>query len=222
MSSILKALQRLEQDRAVRRNGPPDIEAGLLTPQKPTKRHWPMLAGMLAIAGTTAIVTYALMGGFSLPRRQAPSSSPRSPLPPTAASRSEAQPMTVIVAPQPRLPVPPHRRPSTESTLPAAAGAVPSPPPSTRPASPEKEPVGTHAAQSATSPAPPASPIRVSGIAWQKDGSTPVAVVNGMAVSEGGTVAGARVEKIFPDRVRFTRGDRHFDVSLGGTATDGH
>jgi hypothetical protein len=67
------------------------------------------------------------------------------------------------------------------------------------------------------SPAPvktPRPPLNVSGIAWQQAGSLRLAVVNGTSVSEGSTVEGARVEGIFPDHIRFSFRNEHFDVQL--------
>jgi general secretion pathway protein B len=66
-----------------------------------------------------------------------------------------------------------------------------------------------------------ASDLTVSGIAWQKESTSRLAVVNGVPVIQGAVVAGARVEEILPDRVRFTRGDsRSFEVFLGKTSAD--
>jgi general secretion pathway protein B len=64
-------------------------------------------------------------------------------------------------------------------------------------------------------PGPPA--LNVTGIGWQKGNADRLAVVNGRAVSEGAVIEGARVEEIFPDRVRFSFGGKAFDVPLGKT-----
>jgi general secretion pathway protein B len=62
-------------------------------------------------------------------------------------------------------------------------------------------------------PAPPV--LKVTGIGWQKDNADRLAIVNGKAVSEGAVVEGARVEEIFPDRVRFSFNDKAFEIPLG-------
>jgi general secretion pathway protein B len=54
----------------------------------------------------------------------------------------------------------------------------------------------------------------VTGIAWQNDGQDHIAIVNGVSVSEGSTVEGTRVDKIFPDRVRFSSENGSFEVPL--------
>jgi general secretion pathway protein B len=45
-------------------------------------------------------------------------------------------------------------------------------------------------------------------------------VVNGVPVIQGAVVAGARIEEILPDRVRFTQDSRSFEIFLGKTAAD--
>jgi general secretion pathway protein B len=57
--------------------------------------------------------------------------------------------------------------------------------------------------------------FKVNGIAWQKESSSRLAVVNGVAVTQGATVDGAKVVEILPDRVRLSQGGRTFEVVLG-------
>jgi hypothetical protein len=60
----------------------------------------------------------------------------------------------------------------------------------------------------------PANPVlKVHGIAFQ-DGADSVAVVNGITVSNGSVIEGARVEEIQKDRVRFSRGAEKFEIIL--------
>jgi type II secretory pathway component PulC len=78
---------------------------------------------------------------------------------------------------------------------------------------PEPEPV-----VSPTAPGvplvPPARPVlKVDGIAFQ-DGAESVAVINGVTVSNGSVIEGARVEEIQKDRVRFSRGGERFEIIL--------
>jgi type II secretory pathway component PulC len=63
-------------------------------------------------------------------------------------------------------------------------------------------------------PVIPANPVlKVHGIAFQ-DGADSVAVVNGITVSNGSVIEGARVEEIQKDRVRFSRGAEKFEIIL--------
>lgn len=55
--------------------------------------------------------------------------------------------------------------------------------------------------------------LKVHGIAFQ-DGAESAAVVNGITVSNGSVIEGAKVEEIQKDRVRFSRGGEMFDIIL--------
>jgi general secretion pathway protein B len=59
----------------------------------------------------------------------------------------------------------------------------------------------------------------VAGIGWRDDPASRMAMVNGSPVRVGSVVDGARVEEIFPDRVRFSYQQRSFEVQLGKSAT---
>ena len=57
--------------------------------------------------------------------------------------------------------------------------------------------------------------IEVNGIAFQDEGTDRVAIVNGVSVSNGSVIGGAKVEDIQKDWVRFSYGGEKFDVALG-------
>jgi hypothetical protein len=57
--------------------------------------------------------------------------------------------------------------------------------------------------------------LTVSGIALQDDPAESMAVINGALVKTGMTVAGAVVDRIFLDRVRFKGNGGTFEVYLG-------
>ena len=223
MSSILKALQKLEEDRATRRQGPPDITSGLLKSTKPRRpRTWLMPVSLLAVAAGTALATYIAMGGFSR------SSPPVAPVPVSPqASRPETARDVVPAAVAPPGPTSSHRQPASVPA-PAKRTAASSPISPTAPASgnPAQRALGesAKAPEAVALPAQPsptaAASFRVSGIAWQKDSASRFAVVNGQTLMEGGVIEGVRVEKIFPDRVRFSRDGHHFDVPLGTAISD--
>ena len=65
------------------------------------------------------------------------------------------------------------------------------------------------------SPAPAPPELKVSGIAWQSNGESSFAVVNGRAVLQGATVDGFKVLEIRPDMVRFSGSSGNIDVPLG-------
>lgn len=66
----------------------------------------------------------------------------------------------------------------------------------------------------ATTPAMTPS-LKVNGIAFQDESADRVAIVNGISVSNGSLIEGAKVEDIQKDRVRFSYGGEKFDVALG-------
>jgi general secretion pathway protein B len=176
---------------------------------------------MACTAIVTVLATYLVMGGFSGHHEAAPilpgeaqqaAAVPQAtiPAPPSIVSASHVQanpapgkpvrtasPQPVTQAPLSRQPASPET-PSLRSTPPTTEKPA-TPPPADAPALPE---------------------LRVTGIAWQKESADSLAMINGRAIAEGGTVDGAKVVKIFPERVRFSIGDRSFEVPLGKSSQD--
>lgn len=227
MSSILKALQKLEQEKSTRRRGAPDVAADIVKPAAARQRsQWLIPAAMAGMIILAVIVTYTLMGGFS--RHTAV---PAAAVPPMVSPPKEIATMappavsevTEIISPA--RPILDNRKKQGQSQsapeLPAGT-AVPQHAPPLQHPSPLPEPQGQPAppvqakVEPVTQPAtPPLPALKVTGIAWQKDNASRLAMINGAAVLEGGTVEGARVEEIFPDKVRFTIGKRIIEVQLG-------
>lgn len=235
MSSILKALKRLEQQKMVRKGTDHDI-AWIVRGEdfrQEKKRQWPMFVSLVAVAFLAVLSTYWFMGGFQ--------DATRGPL-----SRPEAKPLsssgipagTVQASPQPsRAAAPPVSTPDS-ATVPPAVVNIPAqkglrgpgkevplasdrlggkrpaiasprttPPQTAAPLRPEQVPDSQPLKSSLPS-------LNVTGIAWEKDSPVHLAIVNGTSVVEGSLVNGAKVEKILPDRVRFTFENRSFDVPL--------
>jgi general secretion pathway protein B len=71
---------------------------------------------------------------------------------------------------------------------------------------------------------PPKAPVRttqlpsltVNGLALS-DGEKRKAIVNGVSVSVGSVIEGARIEDIQENRVRFSRGGKKFEITVGST-----
>jgi general secretion pathway protein B len=222
MSSILEALKKLEEEKTARRGGTGNI-AGKVTAasRRPGKRAvWLMPAGMAAVAIIAVLATYASMGGFSrkpavtAPAKTDPISKTLAVSGPRAAktdgSDGQAPPSDMQGAPrQPRSVTSPTATAVPGSPLPLPAPKHTSPPASSR----QETPKGL-----APSTQPPAAEqlpaISVTGIAWQQDNASRMAVLNDTTVTEGGIVAGARVVEIFPDRIRFSFKGKDFEVPL--------
>jgi general secretion pathway protein B len=223
MSSILEALKKLEEEKAARRGGMGNI-AGKVTAssRRPGKRAaWLVPAGMAAVAVGAVLVTYTLMGGFSpRPGGTAPgrkidlsSQTPAMSVPRTTSPDGSKDQAPQSVLPE-SLQQPRPEAPPTADVVPASPHPLPAPKRTSPPALSRQE----LRKEAAPSPQPPAAEqlpaISVTGIAWQKDSASRMAVLNGSPVTEGAIVAGARVMEILPDRVRFTFKGNDFEVQL--------
>ena len=96
------------------------------------------------------------------------------------------------------------------SVAPVPASVQPAPAQAMAPARPAPVPEVTPVV-----PAAPARPeLKVSGIAWQNNGESSFAVVNGRAVLQGGSVDGYKVLEIRKDSVKFSGANGNFEVLL--------
>ncbi|HBA89462.1 MAG TPA: hypothetical protein DCZ75_16195 [Geobacter sp.] len=208
MSSILKALEKVEEAKNPRRTS----GAGGLGRGRERRPAWVVPAWALGGAAVAALATFSWMGGFSKPAA------------PVARQAEKATaPATVVVPPLNVVPEAPASKPvqktgpRKETTPPRAgvAGAKPSPVRSavTQAAPAAATPAPAAVAQAASEKGSPA--VRVTGIAWQKDSESSVAMVNGRAVRQGGLVDGYKVEQIFESSVRFSGSNGNITVPLG-------
>lgn len=188
MSLILDALKKMEQDKARRRIQSVDLGPAIL--QERTRHAAPRLripAVVACAVVVTAIATYLLMDLIPASRGKqavpAPVTQERSAPPPIESDRS--------------LPLPP-----AEPVM-----ASPAPLPVQAPAQTEALPPSSAAAPTATIPV-----LVVSGIAWQEERHGRRAVVNGVLVSEGTMVAGARVMEIHAGKVIFSSGGQTLEI----------
>jgi general secretion pathway protein B len=251
MSSILKALKKLEDEKAAKNGQRVDITRDIFgAAQQPASRsRWPFITaaavGAAALAGAAWLfVNHPTPGTgqpppvpVSLPRAavvapQYPSATTTGTIPAVPAPGG-----TVAVPdPVPRRAIPQAigkaAAPKPGATPPRPASPVPAartPAPGTAPAISANHPViaappaaATQAARPAAPPPPiqagsaaPLPALSVTGIAYNKDAADRLAVVNGIPVSEGRTVGGTKVEEILPDRVRFSAGQKSFEVMVG-------
>jgi general secretion pathway protein B len=228
MSSILEALKKLEDEKTARLSGAGNIAGKVVKAgRRPRQRPWWLVpAGMAAVAASAVLVTYLLMSGFSTRNETARTPAVSPPLQPQQA----AAPAAALAPPPLPSPAVADKEIFPEKGGRTASPALPSAALSARQVSP---PVATPHQQTETRKVeePVALPpqvtkpgvsdipaLNVSGIAWQKGGAERFAMINGKPVAEGATVDGARVEEIFPDRVRFSFANRTFEVSLGKTS----
>jgi len=235
MSSILKALKRIEQQKMVRKAADHDItwivRGEEFRPEK--KRQWPMFASLVVVAVLAVLSTYWFMGGFrgaprdslSHPGEEVSSSSgipPVTVLAPPETSRADTPPVSThdsAAAPPVAVQRPAekdHRRPTEKVSLKSyregGEGQAITPTHASQPRTAlplRQEPAPVPLTQKASHPT-----LKVTGIAWEKDSPVHLAIVNGTSVVEGSMVSGVKVEKILPDSVRFSFENHSFDVPL--------
>ncbi|GEM_PF-746256 len=251
MSSILKALKKLEQSKSVRRESDHDMTWFIRgdTGESAPRRRWPLLLALLGVAAAAAVATYAVMSKISGPLRPVRAGQVTGEDTKAPGSR-QPPPERAVTVPRAASPVPEAVKPSVVAGSLRTNGAqsghgVPLPDETlkTRPFPGASDQKGTARQMNTTGPkqrkpptrgsASPSAPVpppagqaaslehpvlHVGGIAWQKDSASPMAIVNGTPVAEGSTVGGARVEKIYPERVRFSHKGRTFDVGLGSSS----
>lgn len=252
MSSILKALKRLEQSKTLRRECDHDMTwfiRGDLNEPVP-RRRWPLILALVSVAAIAVVATYSVMTKFAGSTRPLPTGQAESDNKIQSGFRQSAPNQAATVPLPASQPVPVSVKPSVSEGNHQAKGtknghgiALPDGTVKTKPlsvvsankgnvqrtssarpnqrkpdagsktSSPSPEPAAIKPAPSREHPA-----LHVGGIAWQKDSSSPMAIVNGTPVAEGSTVGGARVEKIYQERVRFSCQGRSFEVGLGASS----
>lgn len=221
MSSILKALKKLEQEKAARKPDSFRIDAEILRggAQRSFFSTGASLAAIaLFLCGVGATYLFMKHDQAFAPVQQSQaskngvkgeSSAAATPFPVSAIPAAEPQPRPPakeISAPEKSEPAPrPMEKQQHTQRVKSAVIAPQAVPPEPKPASPSV-PVAP-----LVTPAKPV--LKVNGIAFQ-DGADSVAVINGVTVSKGSVIEGARVEEIQKDRVRFSRGGEMFDSIL--------
>jgi len=221
MSSILKALKKLEHEKAARKPDSFRIDAEILrggTPRRLVSMGASLSAIALFLCGVGA--TYLVMKHDRVP---APVRSAQKPI---IAAKSE-QTSGSARLPAPNVPAAELHPRTADKAISAPAKPLPSPLTSEKQQQvPRVKPVEIvppsvkHETVTVSPPVPvarvvaPVAPVfKVNGIAFQ-DGADSVAVVNGITVSAGSIIEGAIVEEIQKDRVKFSRGGEKFVIIL--------
>lgn len=213
MSSILKALRKLEEEKSRSREGTPDIARDILKSGPRRKAFpWMTFASVAVLVLAFALTGYILMGKSEFPepppQTQAIHEMPPAQSPAPAVSSSEQKnPLQAVSAPAP--PTAAARKTSTK----IPAGPALSAEPKAAPEPPKTAPAPRPAAKEIVDPLPA---LTLTGIAFQEDRESRLAVINDLPVMEGTVIAGARVVEISEDRVRFNYSGRSFDVLLDG------
>lgn len=237
MSSILKALKKLEEEKARKQGGSSDIARDILrSPHRRTpKMHGTMIMVVClaaAIAGGTVYFSWReVVPETSTRIDRSPNPATRTGANANAAVPDDSMPVEVKNVPRPvsepavaELPVPKERRVMDQLPQPvkkptgtapravsskAAANVVPVTEP--LPA----EPSLPRESREISSPQEKARPeLVLSGIAFQADRKSRMAIVNDLPVMEGMRIEGYLIEEILKDRVRVSSGDRTFELTI--------
>ena len=227
MSSILKALKKLEEDKSLLKSEKEvNISRDILKPraERNSGVKWLWLLGISATA-VISILSLALFRKSTtvddaksppLPAMSRPSTSTS---PPTAASPlplavdgkkaaiAPPSPVTVPKQSSSRLDLNPAKKnPRTLTELPNTPVQTIELP---------KTDLAVKSAPPLRTPLPDDATLTLSGIAWNKDSSDRLAIINGQPTVTGAIVNGAVVEEILQDKVRMNLSGRTFELFLG-------
>jgi len=230
MSSILEALKKLEDEKAARQSSNVPITGKIVKEtRRPKKRpKWLLQAEMTAVAAVAVLATYLIMGGRSVPNTEQKmpvneniQPAPQIPQPPVT------RPQGTPAHGKQQLPPSPHPISSAFHSPPSPHSLAKAPFSSriTAKSTPHEGIDGLKSQLERVVPerpaplpkedAKPGNPsFKVTGIGWRKDSTDRLAIVNGRPVSEGAMIEGAKVEEIFPDRVRFSLNGKSIEVPL--------
>jgi len=199
MSSILKALKKLEEENARREGGATDIARDILR-ISPRKKQSPWL-----LPTTTVICALFLACSFLLMRtsEDAPlyTESPRlkDPALPSQVAPHRTQDRVVVSQPEGSKPIARDTAPREMITKSDTRLPEPAAPPVVAPPK---------------SPSPLLPNLVVTGIAYQDDRQSRMAIINDLPAMEGTHVDLALIEEILPDRVIFSFEGRMFEIPL--------
>lgn len=219
MSSILKALKKLEDDKVTRQPDELKIDAEILRGNDlPRNSSSGLLLTSLFFVACGAGATYLYMKHDvsmipnnkpnlqisadskpeQFPQKAIPvatSSFPQEPVKPVTENPVQLQRKSAPVI-SASLPVTIRNKPVVAPKLPL----ITTPAVATQPATVQNKAVPV---------------LRVNGIAFQNSGPDNVAIINGTPVSNGAMVEGVKVEEIQKDRVVFQRNGEKFEILLG-------
>jgi general secretion pathway protein B len=218
MSSILKALKKLETEKMIRLPDSVRIDSDILKSTDSPRRLSPMvsIALILLVFGGGSAATYYFMKEPKAPLATSKSQPDLTTqkLQPPPLVKTETLPAEIVVVPSTKsaTEVPRIQPPKPVDTIKTAVGIVKKPTKapvsgvSKKPTDPEVE----------LHPAIAAAPaLRVNGIAYQNSSTDSMAIVNGIPVSNGSTIEGSVVEEVRKDRVLFQRNGEKFEILLG-------
>lgn len=224
MSSILKALKKLEQEKSGRFPDSLRIDSDILRSTVSSRSFSPfaLILLFLLIFGGGAAVAF-----FFMKETKAPTITKTQPLIaikslPSSVSapalNPETLPAEIVVVParnEPSGEASGKQRQKMAATDNTAEGIVKKPAKAAVSGISEKPNETTEAERRVLPAATTVPTLRVNGIAFQNSGADSMAIVNGIPVSNGSIIEGITVEEIRNDRVLFKRNGEKFEIQLG-------
>jgi general secretion pathway protein B len=205
MSSILKALKKLEDEKLERQTEYINLSTAILKPRTPQSGMQKWLWG----GGIALLATLITLSSLYIGNKSSKESSPphQVSLPAPEAIEKPAPPLrSTGLTPAPALDarVQPPKSNSSPDEITSSL-----PPQQRQLKASQENTVRTE------HPASDSVELTLSGIAWNKDSADRLAVINGQPASIGSSVNGALVEEILHDKVRMNLAGRKFDLFLG-------
>lgn len=225
MSSILKALKKLEHEKSGRFPDLLKIDSDILRTVDSSRHFSPFLLALLTlfVFGGGAAVAFFFIKATNEPQT-ATESKPiitakilQQPVS-TAAAMPKTLPAEIVVVPARRPPVELSlKKPNKSEVVSKVADVIVNE--SAWTATPVLSKKTEEVAQTVKveQPAATVRTLRVTGIAYHNSGTDSMAIINGMPVSSGSIIEGATVEEIRKDRVLFQHNGEKFEIQLGQT-----
>lgn len=223
MSSILKALKKLEHERSERSPGSLKIDSDILKAAD-ARSFSPVATALLLLlvfGGGVAVAYYfmkvpkAPLVTTAIPH---PAVTAKNYPPPVTSpnSKTDSLPPEIIIVPARTEPSGQkylQRRMQKQATTDTEAKSTTVRPPGSGISEKSSEPSATE--KKALPAAAKVPTLRVNGIAFQNSAADSMAIVNGVPVSSGSLIEGSTVEEIRKDRVLFQYDGEKFEIQLG-------
>jgi len=222
MSSILKALKKLEHEKTGRFPESLNINADILrtTESNRSFSSFTILLFSLLIFGGGAAATYLFLNSSRLPQpatksQQIISAKDDQPRGSQASVMPDTPPAEIVVVPAKsksvgKLPLPHNKTAVADNRVANKTLTAVEP---VRPLKSKEVAAAVKSEYVAAASSVPA--LRVNGIAFQNRGAESVAIVNGVTVTKGAVIEGATVDDVRNDRVLFRYNGEPFEILLG-------
>jgi general secretion pathway protein B len=224
MSSILKALKKLEHERSSRFPDSLKIDSDILRGTDSSRRVSTfalVLLFLLVFGGGAAVALFFMKETKELvttkPQPVITAKSLQVPISAPVVS-TETLPAEIVVVPARKEPSGEASRkhqPKTAVTGNSMDSIVKKPTKATVSGLSKKSEEAIEAVKSEHPIATTTPTLRVNGIAFQNSSADSMAIVNGTPVSSGSIIEGITVEEVRKDRVLFQRNGQKFEIQLG-------